>query len=106
MTLAQDARERPVSGRCYQYPPTEAETEILWPLVNARPNDAAQWFSDLSKPQGILRMQPSWIVVLRGLSIRWAEVQDAVPDDDDDWRDAREGEVEARETLKRIGWYR
>jgi hypothetical protein len=97
---------RAIVDRGYHFPPTEAETKILWPLVEARPNDAAQWFADLARPQGILRMQPSWSTVLRGLAIRWDEIRDGIPEDDDDWRDAREGEAEARETLKRIGWYR
>lgn len=90
----------------YRLPPTEGEVEYLWPIVDARPNDAAAWFREAAKPQGLLRMQPSWAVALRGVSVRWFELTGSIPEDEDDWRYAREGEAEARETLKRIGWYR
>lgn len=90
----------------YRLPPTEGEVEYLWPIVDARPNEAAAWFREAGKPQGLLRMQPSWAVALRGVSVRWFDLTGSIPEDDDDWRYARESTLEARETLKRIGWYR
>lgn len=89
----------------YWYPPTEAETDILWPIVDARPNDAAVWFREAAKPQGLLRMQPSWIVALRGVTTRWEALSDTVPEDEiPDLRIVRADD--SKEVLKRIGWFR
>lgn len=91
----------------FAYPPTPAETAILYEIVDARPNDAALWFSEAAKPQGFLRLQPDWLPCLRAVSQRWMDFTESIPEDEDvDYRYARQGQAEARETLKRIGWYR
>lgn len=88
----------------YRLPPTEGEVEYLWPIIDARPNDAAVWFREAAKPQGILRMQPSWATVLRSVSLRWFSFTDSIPLDED--REIWDREDGSREVLKRIGWYR
>ena len=89
----------------YRTPPSEQEAEYLWPLVDARPNDAADWLREAGKPQGSLRFQPSWPIALRAITVHWFELRDEVlsDDEDDDWR---EGRADAIATLQRIGWYR
>ncbi len=37
-------------GRGFRKPPTEKQRELLWPIVDARPNDAAKWLR--SAPPG------------------------------------------------------
>ena len=88
----------------YRLPPTDGEVEYLWPIIDARPNDAADWFREAAKPQGSLRMQPSWALCLRSVSVRWFAFTDAIAEDEDDWRYAREGQDEAKAALRRIGW--
>ena len=91
----------------YRLPPTEGEVEYLWPIIDARPNDAASWFRDAAKPQGSLRMQPSWALCLRAVSVRWFEFVDSIAEDEEpDIAYVREGRREAIDTLKRIGWFR
>ena len=90
----------------YRLPPTEGEVEYLWPIIDARPNDAADWFREAAKPQGSLRMQPSWALCLRAVSVRWFEFTASIPaDEDNDWRAVRDLS-DARAVLRRIGWYR
>jgi hypothetical protein len=89
----------------FRLPPTEAETAILWPLVDARPNDAAAWFVEAAKPQGELRLQPSWALILRALAQRWFALEASIPEDETpDWREVRADD--SAQVLKRIGWFR
>jgi hypothetical protein len=95
-SAAWDQLGRTILLHGFRHPPTEAEARILWPIVDARPNDAAIWFRTGAA------LSIGWRAILRLISTSWRTFRHSIPRDQR--RSARADHAEAVAVLRRLGW--